>query len=445
MIVVFTDLDLRGSGYMNIAIGLCTELAEKHGREVKILGIGYTGQEHNWPFSIIPIKAQKAWVHAAPVLNNLIALGQRELVEKVEAFVVLLDVPHQERIRQFPPIQQKAVPHIGVFPIESGPLCYSWATMLAGMDGRFVISKFGKECLDDRNIESTYLPIGIDPEAWRMPKPDERMVLRNNLAIEEGQFVIITVADNQERKNLSASARAVSKLVHKHGVDAKWILVTRVSSNVGWKIHDILSEYDILERTMLHERGIEHEKLWILHAVSDAFLLTSKAEGLCMPVVEAMATGTPVVATETAALVEHLYEGGESGRILKRPNMRGFPIEVEYWHQDPFGNSLRAYASADHAATQLKKVHKLTISGGIQPFIEKGRAYAESRTWEKAGDVLNEGLDDMIRRWNTMKRLQEKKQAMQQQTDPLTVRNIPPTIPQPVGPITIGEKDDEQA
>ncbi|KKM79680.1 hypothetical protein LCGC14_1347430, partial [marine sediment metagenome] len=42
MILFISDFDLTGSGYMNIAISLCNELARR-GYNIKALGMGYNG------------------------------------------------------------------------------------------------------------------------------------------------------------------------------------------------------------------------------------------------------------------------------------------------------------------------------------------------------------------------------------------------------------------
>src|SRR3989304_4810737 len=55
------------SGYANIGFELCRRLTEM-GNEVKVLGLGYTGQEHLEKFSIIPCNTLQ---DAASYMNNL--------------------------------------------------------------------------------------------------------------------------------------------------------------------------------------------------------------------------------------------------------------------------------------------------------------------------------------------------------------------------------------
>ena len=432
MIVMYSDLDLRGSGYMNITIALANQLASRYERKVTVLGMGYSGAAHDWPFSIIPVKPAQAFQHANAMLQNLIALGQAGQNEPVDAFVCLLDIPHQEAVFNWQAIGNRIVPFVGVFPIESGPLCNTWANVLSRLDARLVISQYGTDQCNDVGLPATHIPIGLDAEAWRMPVEGEVERLREAMGMEPEDFVVLTVADNQERKNLSCAFRAISKVKNQYGIQVKWIVVTRVGSKVGWKFPDLANEHNIADILTTFERGIEHSRLWVLNAMADAFLLTSKAEGLCMPVIEAMACGTPVAVTNATALMEHLKDSDGKAR--------GFPIEAKYVYQDSWGNSYRYFADPDSAAKQLKKIHTLQKRGRLGDIIARGRKYAESRHWDIAGDVLEAAIKEVIElHQERLAAAQESAktqevfagQVPEDESKPL----IPPTIPQAVPPM----------
>ena len=88
-ILYISDFDLQGSGYMNIGVQLCEQLHKK-GHEVIALGLGYNGQEHHQPFSIVPAARIQ---DLAPMVINLKNGGV-----DVEAVVVALDIPLQEKL-----------------------------------------------------------------------------------------------------------------------------------------------------------------------------------------------------------------------------------------------------------------------------------------------------------------------------------------------------------
>lgn len=151
-----------------------------------------------------------------------------------------------------------------------------------------------------------------------------------------------------------------------------------------------------------------------------------------MPVIEAMACGTPVAVTNATALVEHLKDSDGKAR--------GFPIEAKYIYQDPWGNSYRYFADPDNAAKQLKKIYTLQKRGRLGDIIARGRKYAESRHWDVAGDVLEAAIKDVIElHQERLEAAQESAktqevfagQVPEDETKPL----IPPTIPQAVPPM----------
>jgi glycosyltransferase involved in cell wall biosynthesis len=387
VIVFISDFDLRGSGYMNIAIAVCDQLV-KHGHEVKALGIGYSGGEHSWPFSILPVHARQTFVHIPAIIQNMQALASANQLPRIEALIVALDIPMQERLLTIP--QRQGIPYLGIFPIESGPLTQTWANVVAEMDSACVISKFGLQQMKDASVAGRYLPIGLDTEAWRRPLPNERKQLREAMGYTDDQLVVLTVADNQERKNLSAGMDIIAEAAR--DIDVQWMLVTRIASPVGWKLDDMAIEKGIMDRIAKFERGLPFDRLWTLYAIADVFLLPSKAEGLCMPIMEAMATGAAVVATDCTAVPEHIYENP-----YYRENQRGFPMKVAFTHQDPWGNSMRSYVDYKSGAKRLKEVYELKKSGRLEETIlAPARAYAESRTWDLCGEVLDKAVREIM-------------------------------------------------
>ena len=90
---------------------------------------------------------------------------------------------------------------------------------------------------------------------------------------------MLTEAYNQERKNLSAALEMFAEFAENHE-DARYILVTTEHSLVGWNLRDLVQELGIADKFLLLERGMPQKELWKVYAISDTFLLPSKAEGL---------------------------------------------------------------------------------------------------------------------------------------------------------------------
>jgi len=351
-------MDLQGSGYFNISVPLCNGLTNK-GHDVKAVGLGYKGNEHNNNFGIIP---------AANVREALAVLQNLSLLWKFDILVVALDITLQEAILKT--ISNRVFGYIGIMAIESDPLCMSWAMVLMQMDKAFIISQFGTDEAKKMNIEAEHLQIGVDTELWRMPTIEEKQSLRKSYGIEKDTFVVLTVADNQERKNLSRSMQIFAGFTKKVP-NAKYILVTRENAYVGWKLRDLAQVLKINDKLNIYERGISFQELWSLYAMSDAFLLTSKAEGLGMPLLEAMAMGIPCLATNCTAIAEVLADGRG---ILIDHELASHP---EFLYIDPFGNGNRYFADLKDGT---KKLIDLFVSPHSE-MVKKAREYVEARDW----------------------------------------------------------------
>lgn len=374
-IVFLSDFGAKGSGYLNIAVPLCNGLTAK-GHEVKAIGLMYQGEPHNHPFTIIPARDFR---DVSAMMNNL------HILWPFDVLVVAMDIPIQEMILK--DSKKLGLKHIAITPLESDPLCFSWANVLSNADKVFFISQHATDEAIKAGLEAEHIMVGIDTVSWRLPLPDEKQQVRKTFNIPDDAFVILTVADNQERKNLSKSFEIVG-LLKEMGVSLRYILVTREFQNVGWKLRDLAMTFNISSELMIFERGMGFQELWMLYALSDAFLLTSKAEGLGMPLLEAMATGLPVAANKTGAIPELIGD-----------NERGWGIDWDYIHIDPWGNSNRYMANAESGAKALWDI--FNNSEDTKKRVDAARKYVERRDWntsvlqlEKAIEALRKNQDE---------------------------------------------------
>jgi glycosyltransferase involved in cell wall biosynthesis len=365
-IVYLTDMDLKGSGYLNLSVPLCNGLVRK-GHQVKAVGLGYTGEEHPNDFSIIPARSMP---DALGITQNL------SVLDKFDVLIVAMDIPIQEAILQRLPTP-RPFKYVGIMPVEADPLCLDWAMVLAVMDQALVISEFGtEEAHKSGVVKAEHLQIGIDTNAWRIPHKEERDALRLAYGIEPDCFTVLTVADNQERKNLSVSMEMFAEFA-KDKPKTKYVLVTREHNAVGWKLRNLAQTLGIAQKLLIFERGMSFKELWGIYAASDCFLLASKAEGLGVILMEAMAVGLPCISTNCTGAKELLADG------------RGCLIPYDYVHIDPFGNGHRYWASVSGGAFLLNSVYNGTFPDTIA-----ARKYVEGRSW----DIPIDHLDRVIQR-----------------------------------------------
>lgn len=372
-----SDFSFSGSGYLNIVIPLCKGLAEM-GHDIKAIGLGYRGEEHNFPFSIIPCLN---FSDANAMMNNLKIQWQADIA------IVAIDIPYQEQFIGL--AKQVSMPIISIVPLENPPLTQSWSYLLQSSNKVFFISQLGADEGLKAGVESSeHLVVGMDTKSWRLRTQEEYEQGRKLFNISPETLVVITVADNQERKNLSKAMEIVSKVKKEKGIKVKYLLVTREDSGVGWKLRDLAMSYGIASEVSIFERGIPFKELYALYAISDVFLLTSKAEGLNMAVLESMCVGVPVVATNCGAMPELLGDG------------RGFLMDTEYSHIDPWGNSRRDFPNAESGVEGLswmKQMNEAIKRGNaVETCIEKARDYMETRTWDIPTNQMDKAIKDIL-------------------------------------------------
>lgn len=375
-IVWISDFDVKGSGYFTISVPMCTELTNR-GYEIKAIGLGYKRQEHFYNFSLLALDSINdgmALQDSYYMLTNLINLWG------VDYVVVALDIPLQRSLLHR--LEERNYKYIGITPIESVPIYPSWIVPLLKMDKLFVISKFGTDEVRKFGVNASYLPVGINLEDWYLPDADERQILRQSFGISDNTFVVLTVADNQERKNLYAALKIFSGF--SHGKNAKYIIVTRQNLPVGWALWDLAAEFRIADKLIILERGLSTEDLRNVYAVADAFLLTSKTEGLGLPLIEAMAMKVPCLATNCTGMRELLSEG------------RGILLDIDFYdYRDPFGGGYRYFVSIDDGIRQLDYLYYSKAYNHIekvQEMVRKAYDYVRQLSWKKSVDIFEEQL-----------------------------------------------------
>jgi glycosyltransferase involved in cell wall biosynthesis len=351
-ILVITEMAFRGSGYYYLMSPILEGMSKEY--DIKVIGLSYNNSEHNYNFSIV----------SATEVRDAVAMAKAIIPAwKPEVVICGLDIPLQMVI--FEELKPLGAKYVAITPLENPPLTQSWAASLMSMNFVFFISELGKQAALKAGLTNVdHLQVAANTESFYPARPDERSKIREDLGISD-QFVVITVADNQERKNLWAEFEILSKL-KKYGKKVKFILVTRENSPVGHKLRDLAMDYDLNRELLIIERGIEVEQLRNMYVASDVYLSSSKGEGLGIPILEAMACGLPVVACDTGAIHELLMDG------------RGLLIQPEYKFRDVWGNSWRHMIDINWAYEVLKDVSNEPQHGVLTS--QRALEYVKSRT-----------------------------------------------------------------
>lgn len=200
---------------------------------------------------------------------------------------------------------------------------------------------------------------GIDPRMHDLPDETDRR-LRETYGLPRPY--VLAVGTVQPRKNLGTLARAMAEVIRSHDVD----LV--VAGRQGWMYEQVLAE---ITTANLGDRVhvldfVPASDLPALYRQASVFVQPSKFEGFGMPVLEAMACGTPVVAARGSSLDEI---GGDAA------------LHVDHDDQSMFAFSI-ARVLGDHRLRD--------------DLVTRGRAHVSGFSWEQSAEktriVLEENL-----------------------------------------------------
>ena len=176
---------------------------------------------------------------------------------------------------------------------------------------RFVQDQIqGKYGVPDDRI--TVLYNGMDCEFFH-PRNVEahRKEVRKELGLAEGDLVFLLIGNDYIRKNVATALKAFARLSPSSHVK---LLITGRDKNQG--------DYETLAKGL----GIASQVLFAgsrrdihrIHSASDVFLLPTHYDVFGMVVLEAMATGIPVLVSQTAGAAE-IFEEKKEGMILQDP------------------------------------------------------------------------------------------------------------------------------
>lgn len=177
------------------------------------------------------------------------------------------------------------------------------------------VSRFGLDRLgelswlrEDRGWDPPYVPHAVDTAVYKPPADRAQLRADNGTA---DHFIIGIAGANNDimRKGYQEQFAAFARFSQRHK-DARLALFTVVDSPRGLNLGQMLSDFGILELTSVmpsfeqNSGLLQEEFMAAWYGSLDLLSMCSYAEGFGVPLLEAQACGTPVVATDGSAMTE---------------------------------------------------------------------------------------------------------------------------------------------
>lgn len=147
---------------------------------------------------------------------------------------------------------------------------------------------------------------GVSPEFRRVEDRRELEIVRGKYALPE-RFLLF-VGTVEPRKNLEILVRAFDRMLSDEAFSHSLV----IAGGRGWRDEGIRRAIEgMRDRGRIVCTGfVDDRDLPALYSLADVFVLPSLYEGFGLPVLEAMACGTPVVASRAASLPEVVGDAG---------------------------------------------------------------------------------------------------------------------------------------
>jgi glycosyltransferase involved in cell wall biosynthesis len=357
-----SDSPLLGTGFGRVTREVTSRLATVPGIEVACLGWGYDG----WPYDRtrfpVVIYPSRGASHGQENFERVVLEFKPDVVVTLAEIWMIDWLPaHPVRPR---------FKWIAYFPLDGGPFYPPWEPILKDADEVVAMSDFGCQIFQSgvpsKRIHRIYL--GVNPQVFRPLPERERLKAHDRF---RGKFVVGCVARNQPRKNIPALVSAFAQLCQRR--DDLHLYLHMNPCDVGYDLVTLLRRYrleghaDVSGPDSSLDQPLADEQLNRLYNLFDVTALSSYGEGFGLPILESLAAGVPVVATDYSACSELVRGRGELARALTTVTVGVNLIE-------------HAVIDVDDLAARIEKLQRDPAL--MKQYSEAGRTFARSLSWD---------------------------------------------------------------
>jgi len=344
-------------------------------KQVKKFDLAYAGwhhqsKRHNYPYFIYPLS--KGAANEAKDFKNILDDFRPDVVLSIGDiwnFVKITEVIYNHK-------EMNKLKWILWLTVDGENWHVAWQHTLNLADEVYVFSKFGStEVKNLTGYEPEVVYPGVDKTIFRQINVDfktKKTELPFNL---ENTFLILNVNQNTDRKNIPLTLESFAEFA-KDKDDTFLLLVTNPDDPYGFDLWQFIDKLGLKKKVAITKeagpvKGMSDEKLNLLYNLSSVYVNTSIGEGLSLPILEAMAVGLPIIATDYAAVSELIDKGG------------GFKINIAAYIWG-FSGIKRAIASKSDLVEKLNILYndfKANKNLRIE-IAKKSRVFTDLLSWE---------------------------------------------------------------
>jgi len=235
----------------------------------------------------------------------------------------------------------RTVHHVDDFTTPALIECQQRAILDA--DRLLVVSEHWRKLLaQDYGVDATVVRNGVDPDRFGAGAAGERERFRSRAGADPDAFLILTVGGIEPRKGSITLLEAMAELVAKADDAGPRPILAVVGGHTFFDYRAYrdnalarLSELGLVEgRDILLLGTVSEADLGAWYRAADAFAFPSVKEGFGLVVLEALAAGLPVVASDIPVFAEYL-EDDESALLVPPGDAAGLAVALGRLAADP--------------------------------------------------------------------------------------------------------------
>lgn len=314
-LVYYGDAPPCATGFATVSKNILMGLHETGKFDIRVLGINYWGDPHEYPFPIWPVGTnQDRDPYGRKKVCQMIASWDFDMLFFLQDSFILGFIPE---LLNHLKSQGKQFVSMCYFPIDGLPK-KEWVDAVTAVDVPVTYTQYGYDqcvkvvpgCADKLEI----IPHGANPDHFHLLPADQVKSFRNQyFGPQVNNFIYMNLNRNQQRKDIPRTVLAFDKV---HRDDPKTTLYLHMAmQDQGWNLVEVAKTFNleptadiIFPSGFSPNQGFPVQSLNMIYNTCDAVISTTLGEGWGLSWVEAMATKTPVIMPNNTAMAEHIGE-----------------------------------------------------------------------------------------------------------------------------------------